>query len=259
MTDVDLRLGDWREVLADVERVDAVIVDAPYSARTHGGHDWVKSISERSKRHGRKVSRRQLSYSAWGEDDVNALVDHWGERCGGWFVSLTDHVLAPYWSSAMEMPENGGRYVFAPLPFVARGARVRLSGDGPSSWTTWIVVGRPATRAFAKWGTLPGAYVLPPGENDLHATIRKDTFVTGGKPLWLMRQLVRDYTRPGDTVCDPCSGAATTALACRLEGRRFVGAEVDPATHAKAMARLARYPVSTETQPALFDRVEAAQ
>lgn len=35
---IELRLGDYREVLADVE-ADAVITDPPYSERTHKGHD----------------------------------------------------------------------------------------------------------------------------------------------------------------------------------------------------------------------------
>jgi 23S rRNA G2445 N2-methylase RlmL len=35
---IELRLGDWREVLADVEP-DAVITDPPYSERTHSGHN----------------------------------------------------------------------------------------------------------------------------------------------------------------------------------------------------------------------------
>jgi site-specific DNA-methyltransferase (adenine-specific) len=64
--------------------------------------------------------------------------------------------------------------------------------------------------------------------------------VAGGKPLWLMRAIVRDYTRPGDLVCDPCAGGATTLLAAAMEGRRAVGAEMDPVTFEKASKRLAQ-------------------
>ena len=43
-TMIDLRLGDYREVMQDVEP-DAVIVDPPYGARTHAGHrDGVASV-----------------------------------------------------------------------------------------------------------------------------------------------------------------------------------------------------------------------
>ena len=38
-----LRLGRWQDALAGVE-CDALIVDAPYSARTHGGHDAVAGV-----------------------------------------------------------------------------------------------------------------------------------------------------------------------------------------------------------------------
>jgi site-specific DNA-methyltransferase (adenine-specific) len=64
--------------------------------------------------------------------------------------------------------------------------------------------------------------------------------IKGGKPLWLMQQLVRDYSRPGDLVCDPCAGGATTLIAAAIEGRRAVGAELDPTTYRKAQARIAK-------------------
>ena len=221
----DLRRGRWQEALADVEHVDAVIVDAPYSARTHGGHDRQvrRCIAE-----GDRLGMRELAYTALGEQDVRAFVEAWSPRCRGWFVTITDHVLAPVWAAALE---DAGRYVFAPLPWVAPGSRVRLAGDGPSCWTCWIVVARPRTREFATWGTLPGAYVI---NADRGAHI-------GGKPIALMEALVRDYTRPGDLVCDPCAGYGTTLAAAVRNGRRAVGAELDPETHAQALAYLDRY------------------
>jgi hypothetical protein len=126
--------------------------------------------------------------------------------------------------------EHCGRYVFAPIPFVETGSRVRLSGDGPSTWTCWVIVGRPKTREFQRWGTLPGAYVDCAEKKPL----------TGGKPIGLMRALIRDYTRKGDLIVDPCAGAATTLIAAGIEGRRAIGAECDPATFEIAQARMKR-------------------
>ena len=123
--------------------------------------------------------------------------------------TLTDDTLAPVWRAAYE---RVGRYAFAMIPYVAPGSRVRLAGDGPSSWTCWIMVSRPRRDPYATWGTLPGAYVLPPGQGGALP-------VVGGKPLWLMEQLVRDYSREGDLVCDPCCSAGTTLVAAlRLAG-----------------------------------------
>lgn len=45
------------------------------------------------------------------------------------------------------------------------------------------------------------------------------------KPLDLFRWLVRTYSNPGETVFDGYSGSGTTAEACIIEGRKFIGSE----------------------------------
>lgn len=185
-----------------VEECDTLITDCPYSAKTQGGHD-VGVVD---------LDRRSLSYPPWTPDDVRRFVEAWHPRVKGWIVSVTDDQLAPAWSAALEA---AGRYCFAWLPYVAPGSRVRLLGDGPSAWTCWIVVARPRTREMAKWGTLPGAYLLPPGQ--AHSMP-----VVGGKPIWLGAALVRDYSRPGDLIVDPCCGAGTFGVAAIREGRRAI-------------------------------------
>jgi site-specific DNA-methyltransferase (adenine-specific) len=47
------------------------------------------------------------------------------------------------------------------------------------------------------------------------------------KPVELMRYLVRLITPPGGTVIDPFMGSGTTGIACELEGKKFVGIELD--------------------------------
>ncbi|HET6496256.1 MAG TPA: DNA methyltransferase [Thermoleophilia bacterium] len=221
---IDLRHGDYRDVLADVE-CDALIVDAPYGARTHRGNDAASKTRSTDGSH-----RRPISYMAWSSVHVHDFVNFWAPRTRGWIVSLTSHDLIPAWEEALEA---AGRYVFAPLPFVVPGIGVRLVGDGPSSWTVFVVVARPRSKSFAGWGTLPGAYIKAPGGSASHRSPR-----IGGKDLELMRAIVRDYSRPGDLVCDPCAGGGTTLAAAALEGRRAVGAEVDADAHAAATQRL---------------------
>jgi len=48
------------------------------------------------------------------------------------------------------------------------------------------------------------------------------------KPTALLRRIVQASTVLGDLVLDPFMGSGTTGVACMLEGRRFVGAEIDP-------------------------------
>lgn len=225
---VELRRGRWQDALADVE-CDALIVDAPYSEKTHASHSPRTSVltaCERDAKWAAKGGKRStINYPPWTAVDIELFVAYWAPRTRGWFCSLTDDVLAPTWQRALA---GQGRYVFAPVPFIETGSRVRLTGDGPSSWTSWLIVARPPS--LRKWGTLQGAYI---GPNE-----RKP--VIGGKSLTLMGHVVRDYSRPGDLVCDPCAGGGTTLLAAAIEGRRAIGAEPLETHYRVARKRLAR-------------------
>lgn len=228
---IELRLGDYRDVLADVEP-DAVITDPPYGDRTHAGqrhrrYDGAETIATVGK------ECHPLPYARWAPGDASAFADTWASS-GGWIVALTSHDLFPVYEHELQAR---GRYVFAPVPCVQTALNVRLAGDGPSNWTCWAVMSRPKG---VKGGTRPGAYVGSPFDKGENTCTTAKRMVPGGKPIWLMRALVRDYSRPGDLVCDPCAGGGTTPIAAALEGRRAIGAELDPETYAKACARIER-------------------
>ena len=122
--------------------------------------------------------------------------------------------------------DAAGLTTFYPLPILMPGMTVRLMGDGPSLWSVYLNVGRPKT--LKNWGTLPGGYSGPPGRNK-HI---------GGKPLWLMDAIARDYSRPNDIICDPCAGHATTLIAAAGQGRQAIGAEVIEQTYNEATQRI---------------------
>lgn len=214
--------GRWQDALAHVDAVDAVICDPPYGARTHdatNAHIAGSALPD-------GAERTPIAYDAMTPSEVRAFVDAWAPRCGGWMCAMTDDDLAPVWKQAMI---NAGRYAFAPVPIIQK--RPRLLGDGPSSWAVYLMVSRPRTREFSTWGCLPGAYEAP---------TEKGVGIAGAKPLDLMCSIVRDYSRPGDLVCDPFVGSGTTLLAAMTEGRRAIGAEEKPEHYEIARKRLAR-------------------
>ncbi len=221
-------LGAWQDVLPDVI-CDALIVDPPYGPRTHRGHNagvdhtMVGSNGATALR-SETSRRRQIRYDHWEPDDVRAFVEHWSPRTRGWFCAMSCSDLAPVWRQAFE---DVGRVSFAPVSCVIRAMSVRLAGDGPSNWTIYLNVARPRGQRWAKWGSLNGAYIVNRSPGHI-----------GGKPLKLMREIVRDYSRHGDLVCDPCAGGGTTLTAASWEGRRAVGAEVDPSTYEAAARQL---------------------
>lgn len=58
------------------------------------------------------------------------------------------------------------------------------------------------------------------------------------KPVDLMRYLIRTYTNPGNIVFDNTMGSGTTGVACKAEGRVFIGIEKDPEYFEIAQRRL---------------------
>lgn len=141
-----LYLGDCRDILPTLPKVDAVITDPPYSERCHRGHDSGAAEARDG------AQRSGLGYSCLSHGDVSNLAEAFARVCDGWIVWMTDSDLALTVRTSLE---NAGRYAFAPLPYFHPGRSVRLSGDGPSNWTDWIVVAR--TKAQMKWGTFQGA------------------------------------------------------------------------------------------------------
>jgi site-specific DNA-methyltransferase (adenine-specific) len=231
---IELRLGDYRDVLADVARVDAVITDPPYSERTHRGALDATTLEV-------GVS----GYRSWGKADAAALIACMHGICDGWIVAMTDDILHQEfrWCS-----ESHGRYAFPILPVLQQ--QPRVSGDGPSPSGCFLAVSRPRKKRFLSWGSLPGWY----------QSSRDGKLVRGGKPLTLMRAIVRDYSRPGDLICDPCAGGATTLIAAHMEGRSAIGAELDLKTYDLAKQRIDAYlaqgtlftPRTTPTQEVLI-------
>lgn len=214
----ELRCGRWEDALADVERVDAVITDPPYSERTENGF-----------RTGRDLQARGLGYDPITAEWINALVTRWS-AAAGWMLVCGDHISCDWARSAMGA---AGRYVFPPVPITKIAAAPRLHADGPASQSEWIAVSRPRAKAFCgTWPGIPGWYAM--------RTVHGRHGVSGAKSVDVMRAIVRDYSRPGDLVCDLCVGSGTTLIAAVTEGRRAIGAEMDPATFDLAVKRLRR-------------------
>jgi len=242
----DLRLGDWRDVLGDVEEVDAVICDPPYSERIAKGQ---RSASQDDK-HGAFSHRdvggtgSTIHYGFVTREDVAELVNFWTPRIRRWFVMFGDHYTVPW---ALSELERAGFYAFAPVAWVKTNAAPRFVCDGPSSSLEYIAIARPKSAYVRRYR--PGYYQGAGG------SAHKDAVVTGGKPEWLMRAVVRDYSEPGDLIVDPFGGGASTLRAAAMEGRRAIGAEIDPKTHAKAVERLQK----PFTVPMRFDALEGTQ
>lgn len=224
----DLRLGRWQDVLSDVVACDALITDPPYLSAciNAGAGAWAGGgLIEKA--------GPVMGYDPASEEMLTEIVGFAARVCRGWFVAFNDfdgaHVIRREVKARGAVSSEPIAWVKPPTLTPPRGFN-----NLPAKGTEFIVSSR--FGVVARTGIIPGSYVSPsstPGPS--HSLV-----VTGGKPLDLMRAIIRDYTRPGDLVVDPCAGGGTTLLAAMIEGRRAIGAEMDPDTYAKAKARLER-------------------
>lgn len=253
-------------------KADACVFDAPYSPRTHSGHQNGKLTADRAaafayrstntarirernysarKAAAGESGRRDIDYGSWSPADVRLFCDLWVPRSNGWIVTITDDVLAPAWRTSFMRHDL---YPFAPIPLVETGSRVRMAGDGPSGWTCWLVVARPRSREWASWGTLPGAYVVP-GERKINS-LGGSARIVGGKPLLAMQCIVQDYSLRDALVVDPTCGGGTTLRAAKGLGRRCIGIEQNPERAALSAAAVAAVHMG---QGDLFSLTESAR
>jgi site-specific DNA-methyltransferase (adenine-specific) len=67
--------------------------------------------------------------------------------------------------------------------------------------------------------------------------------IKGGKhpaiyPVRVVAEMLRLLTRPGDIVLDPFMGSGSTAVACKILGRRYIGYDINPLYCTEAQSRI---------------------
>lgn len=72
----------------------------------------------------------------------------------------------------------------------------------------------------------------------LRNTNNKETSHPTEKPLGLIENLVLNSSKEGDTILDLFMGGGTTARACKLHNRNFIGYEIDKEFYEQAKASL---------------------
>lgn len=134
-------------------------------------------------------------------------------------------------------------------------AAPKFNGTGPAAAAEAIVCawfGRgPGT--WNAGGSL-GHYHLPV-DNGRHVHRRHDT----QKPIQLIRQVLLDFTRPGQSVIDPFAGGGSTPIGCKQLGRPYLAYEKggSPETlqsYHEGVAELARTRLMTEAEQRMYHR-----
>jgi site-specific DNA-methyltransferase (adenine-specific) len=221
-------LGDCRDVLPLVGKVDAVVTDPPYSVSLKGSSgQWTKKGNG---------GTRKLSFFE-GDDDWSAMTGLVSDAIRS-SISSGPHSVYVWCGhrqigAITEQLEAAGystRFIVwkktcpAPAP----------PGSGYMSAAEICLYGYRAGRPFRS-GQVSNVIEADsyrfgqPGKVD-HPT---------QKPLKTIEPFIRTSTRDDDVVLDPFMGSGTTGVACVQLGRKFVGIEIEPKYFDIACRRIA--------------------
>jgi len=209
--DATLYLGDCRDILPTLGKVDAVIGDPPYEAVMQSKWGVLSKQSPSS-----YVKHAEIGFDAIDHmrDDVASNA---ADACSGWliFFCMAEGVRA--WRDAIEAA--GARYKRA-MVWVKPDAMPQFNGQGPSTGHEMMVAAW-CGKGHSRWngGGKPGTFIYTKNTQGAEHPTQK--------PLPLMSELVRLFSFEGDTVCDPFCGSGTTGVACAKQGRFFIGIEQD--------------------------------
>ena len=212
-----LYLGDCRDILPTLPKVDAVITDPPYSANTHK----MAKTNKGPGRGGKGTGVKLVTFPPLTDADFCFLMEACLELANGWVVATCDYRHSALFYQHQRFVRLGAWVKPNPMP--------QISGDRPAQGFESVLILHSGGRT-KKWnrGGGSGVWTFP---------------VEGGevptqKPIGILAAFVSDFTALGETVADPCMGSGTTGVAALAQGRKFIGCEIDPARFDIACRRI---------------------
>ena len=220
--DCTLYLGDCREILPTLGKVDHVLTDPPYGTDAHAaGHRVLSIIGTR--RRDRIAS--PLSFDPLSDETMDLVADFCAENCSGWALAFCQVEMVGKWRLAFE---GAGARWSRGMVWVKPDSSPQLSGDRPAQGfesiaLAWCGVGRSVWNGGGK----RGVFVMSKHDPGMGHGGGKNEHETQ-KPVKLMSELVELFTNDCDAILDPFMGSGTTGVACVKLGRKFIGIEIEP-------------------------------
>jgi len=205
---ITLYHGDCREVMSGMGdgSVDAVLTDPPYTDRTHANAKTNK---------GRGHGTKSIHFDAFTDEDLRGSLAECGRVSKGWVVAT----LAYQHAFLLDADPPEGLRSLRVGVWVKTNPMPQISADRPGQgWEAISYLHRADVKPKWNGGGGHGNYIANVVQGEGHPTV---------KPLPMLRDMVRKFTNPGDTVFDPFAGSGTTLRAALDEGRKAVGAEID--------------------------------
>lgn len=236
--DATLHFGNCLDILPTLP-VDHVISDPPYEDELHKafGSNIVRIDGAHLPR---SVNNLKPLAFAGINGTRSEVAAHCVESSSGWVILFTLAEGVRAWRD--DLQAAGAKWDTTCF-WIKPDSSPRFNGQGPARGAECFVTCW-AGRGHRSWngGGKRGVYTYPvnSGRQGEHPT---------EKPAPLMREIVADFTKPGQTIGDPFMGSGTTGVACLALGRKFIGIEQDERWFDLSCRRIEE----AHKQPRLFD------
>ncbi len=232
--------------LAD-KSIDVAITDPPYSEYVHT-RSRGSSPGSVAKRARGVIKSRELGFDHLTPDVMHLTAYHLARVTKRWALVFCAVEDSHAWALALRL---GGLEYVRTMIWVKEGGTPQFTGDRPAAGFEAIVLCHPPGKKRWNGGGRAGVYKIPIAHGKREHTAQK--------PLALMEALVRDFTEHGEVILDPFAGAATTGVAAKVLGRRFLGMEKDPHWFKVGARRLLRAREQLELAFAPLEHTRAKQ
>jgi site-specific DNA-methyltransferase (adenine-specific)/modification methylase len=197
--DAVLLLGDCRDILPTLGRVDAVVCDPPYGI---GEND--RKVASR----GNLATPKDYGAFDWDASPINA-----------------DDVAAILACSKWQIIFGGNYFPLPPTSCWLVWDKQNGDNDFADCELAWTNLQKAVRRIYWRWNGM----IRKGSDERVHPT---------QKPVGVMRWCIEQLPATVETICDPYMGSGSTGVAAIREGKRFIGIEREEAYFDHACRRI---------------------
>ena len=195
-----LYLGDCRDILPTLGKVDAVITDPPYG---------IGQARAKNRARGKLAVAKDYGTADWDDEPIPADLMEAVRAAGRWQIIF-----------------GGNYYESAPTSCWLVWDKENGTNDFADCELAWTNLPKAVHRIRYMWNGMLRAYGEPRGDHPTQ------------KPVGVMKWCISHVPEPAKTILDPFMGSGTTGVAAVQMGRRFIGIEREPQYFQAACRRI---------------------
>ena len=201
--------GDCLEIIPELEKVDLVLTDPPYSEKTHqgirtnkGGGSAMRGMTQKGK--------FNLNFNSLTDDEFKTMCVACLSISKGWVVMTCDHLHAPLMFKHKAFVRLGAWMKNNPMP--------QISADRPGQGHEAVLI--------LHSGVVEKRWARGGSSAIWRTNVCRKALIPTQKPTSLIISFIQDFSLAGDVVLDPHLSSGTTAVACEELNRKWIGIEI---------------------------------